>query len=115
MEHLSMTRSLFALAALFVTTSSALAAPTVYTFDSVSRIDLGLPANSLTGLLQGQSTPTTVIWNEGSSGDDSSHMSRCVPILLTMLEKPGRYRLNLYIDSALPYRGMITCGLELRN
>jgi hypothetical protein len=114
MEQLSMTRSLFALAALFVTTSSALAAPTVYTFDSVSRIDLGNPANSLTGLLQGQSTPTTVIWNEGQ-GVDSSHMSRCVPLLLTMLEKPGRYRLNLYIDSARPYNGMITCGLEPQN
>lgn len=110
-----MTRSMFALAML-VATSSAMAAPTSYVFDSVSKFDFGLSQISVTGILQGDTTPTTLSWADATNGDYRFAASRCVPVLLTMIEKPGRYLFNLQIDPAL-VSGVATlgCGLELRN
>ena len=109
-----MTRSMFALA-LLVATSSAAAAPTDYVFDSLSKVDLGRSTIFVTGIIQGQTTPTKVTWADNGNTDYSFVMSRCVPVLLTMLEKPGRYLLNLRVDPAEANVGTISCGLELRN
>ena len=109
-----MTRSMFALA-LLAATSSATADPTDYVFDSLSKFDVGRPTVSVTGVIQGQTTPTTVTWTDDGNTDFSFMMSRCVPVLLTMMEKPGRYLLNLRVDPAETYIGTISCGLELRN
>ncbi|GFE81537.1 hypothetical protein GCM10011487_35370 [Steroidobacter agaridevorans] len=109
-----MTRSLFALA-LLAATSSAVAAPTSYVFDSVSKFDLGARLITLTGILQGESTPTTLTWVDNTNGDNRYPVNRCVPVLLTMIEKPGRYLLNLSIDPAELNVGTISCGLELKN
>lgn len=109
-----MTRSIFALA-LLAATFSAAAAPTDYVFDSLSKVDVGTPTVSVTGIIQGQTTPTTVTWNDNGNTDYSFLMSRCVPVLLTMLEKPGRYLLNLRVDPAALNFGTISCGLELKN
>ena len=109
-----MMRQMFALA-LLVATSSAVAAPATYVFDSVSKVDTGRAAASVTGILQGQATPTTVTWSLAGNSELHFIMSRCVPILLTMMEKPGRYLLNLEVDSAETFLGTINCGLELKN
>ena len=109
-----MTRSMFALAFL-AATSTAAADPTDYVFDSLSRVDLGRPVVSVTGIIRGEATPRTIGWIDNSGSDSASLMNRCVPILLTMLEKPGRYLLNLRIDPAEMNFGTISCGLELRN
>jgi hypothetical protein len=109
-----MTRFIVAVGMLVVTTA-AVAAPTDYVFDSVSKFDLHTSQPSITGILQGATTPTTVTWPDNTNGDYRYAVSRCVPVFLTMLEKPGRYLLNLRVDPNAGAVGMISCGLELRN
>jgi hypothetical protein len=107
-----MIRSMFAIALLAVA-SSAVAAPTDYVFDTVRRFDFAGQI-SVTGILQGSTTETSVTWNETPGGSYVVIANRCVPLFLTMMEKPGRYTLNLRVDPAI-YDGTISCGLELRN
>ena len=97
---------------LAVFASAAGAAPTAYVFDTVTRFDFGSPQNSnqnsITGILRNDTTPTTVTFPD-------STMTRCVPVILTMIEKPGRYYLNITVDTQFANLGMHSCGLELRN
>jgi hypothetical protein len=109
-----MTRSLLALA-LLAATSSAVAAPVHYVLDSVSRVEMGLARIYLTGILEGESTETNLNWADATNGDNRYAASRCLPLLLTMLEKPGRYRLLLQIDPATTFVGTLSCGLKLRE
>lgn len=108
-----MTRSLFALV-LLAAASSVVAAPTSYVFDSVSKFDLEPLRVSLTGIVQGESTATTLAWADGNF-DNKYVVSRCVPLLLTMMEKPGRYLFNLRIEPTSGGLGTLSCGLELRS
>lgn len=109
-----MIRSMFALAML-VATSSSMAAPTSYVFDSVSKFDFGVSQISVTGILQGDTAPTTLTWADSTTADFRHAGNRCVPVLLTMIEKPGRYLFNLRIDPAVTSVATLGCGLELRN
>jgi len=92
--------------------SVAGAAPTAYVFDTVIRFDVGAPQytnqNTITGILRSDATPTTVTFGDAD-------INRCIPVLLTMIEKPGRYYLNVIVDSTTPNLGMLSCGLELRS
>jgi hypothetical protein len=89
------------------------AAPVTYTFDSISKIDINRPAPFLVGILQNTSTPTTVT----ISDDDSEHksMKHCIPLFLTMIEKPGRYLLSVTIETSTPYFNLKGCALELKS
>jgi hypothetical protein len=93
--------------------SVAAADPTDYVFDSVSRFDLAKASISVTGVLSNTTTPTTITFADAVSAKDA--VNRCVPVFLTMIEKPGRYYLNLTIDPADTAQAIISCGLELRN
>jgi hypothetical protein len=42
-------------------------------------------------------------------------MTRCVPVILTRMEKPGRYYLNLTLEPNDGFRAIVNCGLELRS
>jgi hypothetical protein len=108
--------SRLASAALLATiASAATAAPTDYAFDSVSRFELKKTEISITGILRNTTTSTTVTWLDNGNTDFSYLVSRCVPVFLTMLEKSGRYYLNLTVDPAMANFQIISCGLELRN
>lgn len=98
---------------LFVLVSSAASAAQTqtYTFDSVSQFDTGYPTSSVIGHLVNAATPTTV-----AVYDSYSVIGHCVPFLLTMTEKPGRYLLNVSVDpAATPTPTLISCGLQLKN
>ena len=43
-------------------------------------------------------------------------VNRCTPVLLTMIEKPGRYYLHVTVDddALLPIQ-MVECRLTLKN
>jgi len=87
------------------------AAPTSYVFETVTKFDFTPTMVVVTGVLRNDTTPTTVqipeqVTNYVYLG------SRCVPVLLTMIEKPGRYYLNITAETA--GLGMQNCGLELR-
>jgi hypothetical protein len=94
---------------------AATAAPTDYTFDTVSRFDLKRTQVSITGVLRNTTTPTTVTFMDNAIQDFSYFISRCLPLFLTMTEKPGRYYLNLAVDPTLPNYHIVHCGLELRS
>jgi hypothetical protein len=103
-----------AVIALAIGSSAASAAPTTYSFDSVSRVDMHEKNPSITGIQRNATTPTTVTWADNVVGDYRHAVDRCVPLFLLMLEKPGRYYLNLTVDPAQMNLGIVSCGLELR-
>jgi hypothetical protein len=93
------------------------AADVRYEFDTITGFEL-LPYVSptdqtyITGIPRNSTTPITVHLNVNLS-TESPAISRCLPLLLTMMEKPGRYYLSVTIwDYGLELRG---CGLLLRN
>lgn len=97
-------------------------ADTTYEFDSISSFIMGetpyvdgdVNFPNVTGVLRNSSTPTTVQFGL----KDSPTGGLCVPMLLTMMEKPGRYYLTVRVQSpfALPNVGyLFNCGLVLRN
>jgi hypothetical protein len=100
---------------LAVGSSAVSAAETSYAFDSVSRVDMHASQPSITGILRNTTTPVTVTFADNTNGDFRYAVSRCVPVFLTMLEKPGRYYLNLTVDPASTSVGLVSCGLELRS
>jgi hypothetical protein len=102
-------------ALLAVFASAAGAAPTAYVFDTVTRFDLGATRVSIQGILRNDTTATTVTIPDQTNIDGSVPMTRCVPVFLTMMEKPGRYYLNLTIEPNDGVRAIINCGLELRS
>lgn len=104
-----------AIAILVCASNAAGAAVTTYAFDSVSRIDLDTSNPSVTGILRTATSATRVAFADNTNGDYRYAVSRCVPIFLTMMEKPGRYYLNLTVDPASTSVGLISCGLELRS
>lgn len=90
------------------------AAPVSYSFDSISAMDFGRPNVTITGVLRNASTPTAVTFADANS-DYTGYANRCVPLLLTMMEKPGRYYFNLTVDADMPYVSIVNYGLELRS
>jgi hypothetical protein len=53
-------------------------------------------------------------FNDFGSEQAQVILNRCVPVILTMMEKPGRYYLLITIDPALGSVQLIACTLELR-
>jgi len=95
--------------------SVALAAPTTYSFDTLTALSLHSSNPSLTGVLRNALAPTTISFADNTNVSFRYVVNRCVPVFLTMIEKPGRYYLNVTIDTALPNVQLISCGLELRS
>lgn len=110
------------IAALVLLTASAgvSAAPATYIFDSVSRFDIGhgqfvsVSRVSLTGILQNTATPTTVTIDDMLNSDLTYVINRCVPVFLTMMDKPGRYRLSVTTDPDINGT-FVSCGLEVKS
>jgi len=98
-----------------LSSSLAVAAPTTYTFDTLTVISMDGGMPSLTGVLRNGTTPTTVNFVDQTNVSFRHVVNRCVPIFLTMIEKPGRYWLNVTVDPAQQYVQLISCSLELRS
>ena len=92
----------------------AQAAPTTYEFDVVTSIDMHVSLPSVTGVLKNSTAPTTISFQYGG-GDYSFGISRCVPLFLTAMEKPGRYLLTVTTEPAYAAPQLISCGLQLKS
>lgn len=105
------TRLCHAVLAAILGTTSVTANADVFTFDTVSqfnmRVNGGNGPSRITGVLRNTTTPTTLEY--------ASLASQCIPLLLTMTEKPGRYYLTVELITGYPLPNMVDCGLELRN
>jgi hypothetical protein len=86
-----------------------------YSFDSVTAVRVGFPQVAITGVLKNTTGSITVTFNDQVAEGMSQYASRCVPILITALDKPGKYYLNLVVDPADHYFQIVSCELELRQ
>ncbi len=82
-----------------------------YVFDSVSNLDFHPAHPSVTGVLRSSPTPITAIYP--NAGIDA--VALCMPAMLTMIEKAGRYYLHVFYDPTPGTFYPLTCGLELRS
>jgi hypothetical protein len=88
---------------------SVQASAATYEFDTVTAYQGGY-VGAITGLPRNSTTPITVDFTF-----TSDNSMGCVPVFLTMLEKPGRYYLTIVrgdVGTAPPLQG---CTLTLRN
>jgi hypothetical protein len=91
------------------------AAPTTYSFDTLTKVSLHASAPSLTGVPRNDTSPATLTFVDNTNVGYRYIVNRCVPVFLTMLEKPGRYFLNVTVDPAISNVQLISCELELRD
>jgi hypothetical protein len=108
-------RKLIVTAVISMCVSQSNAADVTYSFDTLSSFTLDTTTHSITGVLRNSTTQQTVSMVEATN--DSYHyiVDRCVPLFLTMLEKPGRYYLNIVVDPAAFNVQLRSCSLEVRS
>lgn len=105
---------LVAAAALTATlvTSPLHAASVLYSFDTVTAVEMHLVQPSVLGLEKNTLAPITVSFINQSNIDQAQ---RCLPLIITAMEKPGRYYLHLTVDSAEPNQQLRNCKLEIKH
>jgi len=94
--------------------SLAAAAPITYEFESVTGLTMHSTTPSINGVLRNTTAPFVISFNDYGSEQYQFILNRCVPLILIMMEKPGRYNLNITIDPALANFQLVACGLGLR-
>jgi len=82
-----------------------------YEFDTVTEFKAGSPNNVITGILRNTTTYASTAFTMSTSYSTVA----CIPIFLTMMEKPGRYYLTLNVDNYGTYQSLASCALTLRN
>jgi len=107
-------RQLLVMASCAALSVSAFAAPTTYEFETVTGMKLDGDVPSITGVLRNTTTPTTVPFNDHTNVSYRYVVNRCVPVFLTMMEKPGKYYLTLVVDPANTAVGLVSCSLDIR-
>jgi len=90
---------------------AANSATDIYIFDTVTALELSKTKHQLSGIEKDTGSPLNVRIETNTA---DYLISRCVPIFLTALEKPGRYYLYLRIDpnTTAQLKG---CRLELKS
>lgn len=109
------TRLALASLVLGLSSSLAMAAPTTYTFDTLTTVSMDAGTPSLSGVLRNNTTTSTVSFVDQTNVSYRYVVNRCVPIFLTMIEKPGRYWLHVTVDPALQNVQLVSCSLEVRS
>jgi hypothetical protein len=104
-------------AALLIGAISAIAnaAPTHYSFDTVTAVNLDGTVPSISGVLVNTTSPVTVTFVDQTNISYRYVVNRCVPLFLTAMEKPGRYVLRITVDPAVQNVQLVGCRLELKN
>jgi hypothetical protein len=92
----------------------ALAAPTIYAFDTVSAVEMHGSSPSIIGRKKDTGEDLTVTFIDATNGEYRYAVSRCVPLFLTAMEKPGRYFLYVTVDPAELNVQLKSCRLELK-
>ena len=117
--HKTLASALTLLLALAPLKDASAATPT-YVFDAVDSYDIAGHDNtvSITGLLQGAATPTTVTLSYDASPVEYSGtkrtFERCERMILMAMAKPGQYRLELRSEVDYFGLGYISCKLTRR-
>ncbi|HET9449705.1 MAG TPA: hypothetical protein VFO83_02430 [Aggregicoccus sp.] len=91
-----------------------------YLFETVDSYDVrGGPSQVVvTGVLQGEAAPTTLVFRysaaSGSSYESPRTFERCERMALLAMSKPGQYLLELRQDSVSGYTLQVGCKLTRR-
>lgn len=93
----------------------AFSADTNYSFDTVTAIDLHSSNPSITGIEKDTGTPLTVEFIDVTNISFRYIVNRCVPVFLTVMEKPGKYYLHLIVDPDASAVGLKSCKIELKS
>lgn len=109
------TRIALASLVLGLASSLAVAVPVTYTFDTLTTIDLDASNPSVAGVLRNETATSQVSFVDQTNVSYRYIVNRCVPMFLTMIEKPGRYWLNVTVDPANNYVQLVSCSLSLRS
>lgn len=91
------------------------AAPTEYAFDTVTAVNLHATTPSISGVLLNETAVTTISFVDVTNVSFRYVVSRCVPVFLTAMEKPGRYVLRVTVDPASSSVQLVGCTLELKS
>jgi hypothetical protein len=102
------------LAAVATLSPVVFAAPTPYEFETVTAVTMHSQDPSITGVLRNASTPTTITFVERTNISFQFTINRCVPLFLTMMEKPGKYYLTIVVDPAASNVQLSSCSLQVR-
>jgi hypothetical protein len=94
---------------------NALAAPTTYSFDTVTAVDLDHQNPKIVGIQKDSGANLTVSFVDNTNISFRYVVSRCVPVFLTAIEKPGRYYLHVTVDPADLNVQLRSCRLELKH
>lgn len=108
-----------ALAMLLILPTSTSLANTTLIFDTITAYKSS-PARTISGLSGIQKDTgahVTAYFGSTAYSSNSSAVSVasvCTPLILTAMEKPGRYYLHVSWDESNPYKQVAYCMLELK-
>jgi len=106
-------RSLAATVALTLA-GNALAAPVTHEFETITEINMHSYSPSLTGVLRNTTTPFTVSFYDNSGDYNKFVLSRCLPLFMAMVDKPGKFYLVFTYDPTVQSVATIGCKLQVR-
>ena len=86
-----------------------LAAADTFAFDTVDAVELSGSSITVTGILSGQSSPTT----RPFSVSNAAMLQQCERVALMAISKPGKYQLHIVTYTGSNYVG--SCKLILRT
>jgi hypothetical protein len=91
------------------------AAPVTYAFDTVTAVEMSGTHPSVTGLAKDTLANLTVGFVDNTNISFRYVVSRCLPLFVTAMEKPGRYLLYVTVDAAEINVQLKSCRLEIKN
>jgi hypothetical protein len=89
--------------------------PTTYAFDTVRSVQLDRNMNVVTGIERNTGVVITASFLDAVSNTYQFVVNRCVPLLMTALEKPGRYYLYVTVDPDQISLQLVGCRLEVKQ
>lgn len=94
--------------------SVAFSVEVVHSFDTVTSVTMHHNRPSVTGIEKDTGNQITVSFVDNTNVSYRYVVNRCVPVILTALEKPGRYFLYLTVDVAQSAVQLRSCRIEVK-
>jgi len=91
------------------------AAPVTYAFDTVTAVEMSESHPSVSGLAKDTLANLAVSFADMTNISYRYVVSRCLPLFVTAMEKPGRYFLYVTVDAAEPNVQLKSCRLEIKS
>ena len=92
----------------------AQAAATTYIFDTVTSVDMHSSLPRIIGIEKDTGNPLDIPFVDTTNIEHQYIVNRCVPVFLTVIEKPGRYYLYLTVNPTQTNLQLVGCRLELK-